>query len=135
MSSQRQGDAPRYGLTPLVWDSEHFGFRVARLSGTDLDDAELAAALGEASRRASAWSAGQPTTDVTFPSRSSVHLAASWPISKRRIGQTTCPPWWNAASVSGRHSGSSPYPAATPPRTCSRWPSPPVRSRGSGPIR
>ena len=51
MSSRAQGDGPRYSLTPLGWDSEHFGFRVARLSGADLDDDELAEALDEASRQ------------------------------------------------------------------------------------
>jgi len=50
LSSHEHGDGPRYSLTTLVWDSEHFGFSIARLSGADLDDAELADALGEASR-------------------------------------------------------------------------------------
>jgi ribosomal protein S18 acetylase RimI-like enzyme len=51
MSLRARGDAPRYNLTPLVWDSQHFGFSIARLSDADLDDVELAEALGEASRQ------------------------------------------------------------------------------------
>src|SRR5262245_12851948 len=51
IGSRELGDATRIGLTWLNWDSEHFGFRVARLSGADLDDAELDHALREAANQ------------------------------------------------------------------------------------
>jgi dTDP-4-amino-4,6-dideoxy-D-galactose acyltransferase len=51
MNLRERAVAPRFKLTPLAWDSGHFQFPVARLSGGDLDDAELVDAIREASRQ------------------------------------------------------------------------------------